>query len=151
MNIIVLRLLLLASTLACASSLIAQASASPQTSPSPASGTVEFYLTGDEYNGVVTIKEVNGANKSTLSAIGGMRSHSLRVSVSPGERSYLVTMGDDSNGRPVQVNVQPGMLSKVQIDLHAGKSESSGLRSITTYYDVQIKVGAPEVLPPETK
>src|SRR5207248_1964548 len=107
--------------------------------------------TGDEYNGVVTIKEVSGANKSTLGAIGGMRSHSLRVSVSPGERSYLVTMGDDANGRPVQVNVQPGMLRKVQIDLHAVKSESGGLRTITTYYDVQINVGAPEVLPPETK
>src|SRR5437660_28264 len=94
-------------------------------------GVVEFYLTGDEYSGVVSIGEFAVSGTASLGVIGGMRSHSLRVNANPGNHLYVVAMADDKNGQRAQIVVESGMLHKVRIDLHAVKSESSGLRTIT--------------------
>jgi hypothetical protein len=121
-------------------------------SPTPASqGMVEFYLTGDEYSGVASIDEQSATGDSRIGVIGGMTSHSLRINVTPGQHRYLISMFDKNNARDATVVVQAGMLHKVRIDLHAVRSESSGLRTVTTYYDVTVNVEAPVPPPPETK
>ena len=121
-------------------------------SPSPASqGMVEFYLTGDEYSGVVSIDEQSATGDSRVGVIGGMSWHSLRISTTPGPHRYLISMFDKNNARQATVVVQAGMLHKVRVDLHAVRSESSGVRTITTYYDVTVTVEQPVTPPPEAK
>ena len=145
MKVIVHSFALIASAL-----LIAISTYSQSSTPQP-TGAVEFYLTGDEYSGVVTIKEITASSKFELGVIGGMRSHSLRVDAQPGNHFYMVTMGDDKNDRDAQVVVKSGMLHKVRIDLHAVRSETSGLRTVTTYYDAQVTNEPAQILPPEQK
>jgi hypothetical protein len=127
--------------------------ATAQSPSSPTRGSVEFYLTGDEYSGVVSIDERLAAQDDRLGVIGGMRSHSLDIDVTPGPHRYLISMFDKTNAREVSLVVQTGMLHRVRIDLHAVRSESSGVLSpkTTTYYDATITVELPVPRPPETK
>lgn len=121
-------------------------------SPSPVrQGLVEFYLTGDEYSGVVSIDEQAGAGDSRIGVIGGMTSHSQRISTTSGQHRYLISMFDKNNAREATVVVSPGLLSRVRIELHAVRSESSGIRTTTTYYDAKVSVEPPVPPPPETK
>ena len=107
---------------------------------------VEFYITGDAWNGNVVIEEPVTSGATYLGTIGGMRLHSLRISPAVGYHVYRVRMPDSTGGETVGVNVEPRKLIRVNVSIGVVKSESRG-RTVVTYFDLHATAEPPVSVP----